>query len=540
MVVMIAERAPMVHSPRQRRRAKTYPSLALLALLVACQSSQDQATDGFAQLPGPPVPQDGYGPAPSAQDDEGPPPEAAPAPAPPSDGPPNLLLVTIDTLRVDRMSAYGNPRLTTPTIDELAEEGALFERVYAQRGSTWPSLVSILSSQHPVQHGVRRNGQQLAGDPPTLAHALGERGYRCAAVLTNAAELGWKGFDPLTAVMKEPRDVLATDRAIAWLEEPREQPFFLWVHYVAPHDPYEPPPEHRGFVDPDYQGPVDGSIASNTRLLLGPDPVTEEDRAQLLALYDGELAWTDTQLGRLLDALRAQGQLDHTLVAVSSDHGEELLDRQRYPFHNASIYESTLRLPLALRLPGVVPAGQRLPQPGSSLDIAPTLLELLDAPIPASFEGRSLVPLLQGEPWPAQPVISELEDRILSVRSEGWRLVRNPLGYHPPLVPNGHIKRAGLVIDEVHNQLDIGPIELYDLAADPLEQRDLAAEQPERVEAMTALIRAFTDEHGWQLGGAGPNDPIDPALRARLEALGYVLPPDPEPQPPTTDGPPTE
>jgi arylsulfatase A-like enzyme len=537
VVVMIAERAPMVHSPRQRRRAKTYPSLALLALLVACQSSQDQATDGFAQLPGPPVPQDGYGPAPSAQDDEGPPPEAAPAPAPPSDGPPNLLLVTIDTLRVDRMSAYGNPRLTTPTIDELAEEGALFERVYAQRGSTWPSLVSILSSQHPVQHGVRRNGQQLAGDPPTLAHALGERGYRCAAVLTNAAELGWKGFDPLMAVMKEPRDVQATDRAIAWLEEPREQPFFLWVHYVAPHDPYEPPPEHRGFVDPHYEGPLDGSIASNTRLLFGTAPITDADREQLLALYDGELAWTDAQLGRLLDTLRTQGRLDHTLVAVSSDHGEELLDRQRYLFHNASIYESTLRLPLVLRLPGVVPAGQRHGALSSSLDIAPTLLELLDTPIPSSFEGRSLAPLLRGEPWEVQPVITELEDQILSVRTEDWRFVRNPLGYAPPLVPNGHIQRAGLVIDEVHNQLDIAPGELYAPSDDPLEQRDLAGAHPDAVEEMTRLLRGFTDGYGWSVGGASPMGPIDPALRARLEALGYVLPPDPERSPPTDDPP---
>jgi arylsulfatase A-like enzyme len=443
---------------------------------------------------------------------------------PPAHGRTNLLLVTIDTLRVDRMGAYGNPRDTTPWFDALASEGALFERVYAQRGSTWPSLVSILASQHPVTHGVRHNGQKLQGDPATLAHALGAQGYHCGAVLTNASDLGWQGFDDLRAVMQEPRDVVAADQALQWLEQFGDQPFFLWVHLVAPHDPYQPSPEHMGFVDPGYRGPVDGSVASTTRLLFGEGPVAGDDREQLLALYDGEVAWSDAQLGRLLEDLKGRGLLDHTLVAVSSDHGEELLDRQRYPFHNASIYEGSLRLPLALRLPGAVPPGTRHPELAASLDIAPTLLELLDAPIPDSFEGRSLVPLLQGEPFDAQPVFSELEDAVLSVRTPDWRYVHNPGGHNPALVPNGHIQQAGLSIDGLHNQLDIAPTELYSLIADPLEQRDLAARDPQRVAAMAGLIQAFEQSTGWRLDGAAPAQPLDPELRARLEAMGYVLP----------------
>ncbi len=446
--------------------------------------------------------------------------------AAPAHGRTNLLLVTVDTLRADRMGAYGNPRDTTPWFDALATEGALFERVYAQRGSTWPSLVSILASQQPVSHGVRHNGQALEGDPATLAHALGAQGYRCGAVLTNASDLGWRGFDDLLAVMREPRDEVAAEEALSWLEQFSDQPFFLWVHLVAPHDPYQPSPAHMGFTDPDYRGPVDGSVASTTRLMLAPGPMASDDRDQLLALYDGEVAWSDAQLGRLLQDLKGRGLLDHTLVAVSSDHGEELLDRQRYPFHNASIYEGTLRLPLALRLPGAVPAGVRYPELSASIDIAPTLLELLGAPIPASFQGRSLAPLLRGEPFEVQPVFSEIEDAVLSVRTTGWRYVHNPSGHAPPLVPSGHIQQAGLDIDEVHNQLDIAPAELYRLDSDPLEQRDLAPDDPRRVTAMVELIQAFEQRTGWRLGGAAAAQPLDPALRARLEAMGYVLPED--------------
>ncbi len=436
----------------------------------------------------------------------------------------NLLLVTIDTLRADRMGAYGNPRDTTPSFDALADQGSLFERVYAQRGSTWPSLASILSSQHPVSHGVRRNGQALEGDPATLAHALAASGRRCGAVLTNASELGWGGFHDLFPVMQEPRDVVAADRALAWLDQHGDQPFFLWVHFVAPHDPYQPDAAHRGFVDPSYDGPVDGSIVSTTRLLFEPGPASRADRDQLLALYDGEVAWTDAQLGRLMDRLEDRGLLNNTLVVVSADHGEELLDRQNYAFHNASVYESTLRLPLAMSLPGAIPQGVRYPELAASIDIAPTLLELLDVPAPASFQGRSLGPLLRGEPWPAQPVFTELEDQILSVRTPAWRYVDNPTGHQPPMVPAGHIQQAGLAVDAVDNQLHIAPRELYAVADDPLEQRNIATPDHPQLPAMGQLVRAFSATQGWRVGGAAPPQPLDPELRARLEAMGYVLP----------------
>ncbi len=441
---------------------------------------------------------------------------------------PNLLLITVDTLRADRLGCYGNRRGTSPNMDRLASEGVLFQSAYAQRGSTWPSLVSILSSQHPVRHGVRGNGQRLQNATTGLAQVLGQHGYRSAAVLTNAAELGWRGFDELLPIGVEPRDELASDEALGWLDQHGSQPFFLWIHYVAPHDPYQPPAAHRGFVDRDYRGPVDGSRGSLTRLVFGEDEPTEADRQQLLALYDGEVAWSDAQLGRIIQRLQGGGLLDHTLVVATSDHGEELLDRHRYPFHNASVYESSLRIPLLMRWPGTLPAGVRQGELVSSIDLAPTILELMGLPVPGDYQGSSLAPLLLGSgPAPGLPVISELEDRILSLRTERHRFVFNPWGYLPALIPGSHIEAAGLDPEALTNHLPIGLEELYLLSGDPLEQTDRLAELPQAAERRGA--------RGGPRGaapGGGARTPADPPPWARdpppprraRAALGYVVP----------------
>ncbi len=440
-----------------------------------------------------------------------------------ADEPRDLLLITVDTLRADRMGAYGGEHDATPVFDALARQGALFERAYAQRGSTWPSLVSIMTSLHPTTHGVRANGQPLPGAPTALADLLAARGYRCGAVLTNASELGWSGFEDVLPVMEEPRDVLAADRALEWLELEDDRPFFLWVHFVAPHDPYQPPPEHRRFVAPHYQGYMDGSIPATTRLLFGEAPIEPADRAQLLALYDGEVAWTDAQMGRIVDRLRDGSRLDDTLIVVSADHGEELLDRHRYPFHNASVYEGTLRIPLLFRLPGRVPSGTRHDDLVASLDIAPTVLDLMGFPEPEGFQGRSLRPALEGNELPARAVFSELEDKVLTLRDERERWVWNPGGYSPPLVPSSRIQQAGFDHGRVRNTLPIRTLEHYRTDRDPLEQHDLtvgAAPDP----TVLQRFHAFQSLYGWVLDGAGEPPPMDPALREQLEAMGYVVP----------------
>ena len=449
--------------------------------------------------------------------------------------PPNLVLLTVDTLRADRLGCYGYSRDTSPELDRLAAEGTLFEAAYVQRGSTWPSLTSILTSQHPVTHGVRENGMQLGSGPATLAESLAGRGYATQAVLTNSYQQAWRGFETIVPAEEKPQDQVAADRAIDWLRTGAVEPFFLWVHLVAPHDPYAPPASHDRFGDPGYAGWVDGGSISTTRIMFGLDTPQPADLERLQSLYDGEVAFSDAMIARVLAALEERSFLDNSLVVATSDHGEELLDHHNYFFHHASVYESVLRVPLILWQPGVVPAGRREGAVVQSIDIAPTILELLGVPAPASFDGRSLAPLLRGETLADEPAFAELKDQILTVRTAGHRYVFNPSGAQPPRVPGMQMEFAGATGLEHLNRVPIGIEELYDLSTDPREQTDRVAGHPAALDRLRELIAGFQRDRGWTCGDEVDRqalEGIDPETRRRLEAMGYVIGPAPGPKGP--------
>jgi len=442
----------------------------------------------------------------------------------------NLVLLTVDTLRADRLGCYGYGRDTSPELDRLATEGTVFLEAYAQRGSTWPSLTSILTSQHPVTHGVRENGMPLAAGPATLAEALADRGYATHAVLTNSYQQDWRGFQAVVPAEERPQDQVAADRAIDWIRNGAVEPFFLWVHLVAPHDPYAPPAEYDRFGDRDYQGSMDGGSISTTRVMFGIDEPQPADLARLQSLYDGEVAFSDAMLGRVLRALEERSFLDRSLVVATSDHGEELLDHHDYFFHHASVYEGVLRIPLILWQPGVVPAGRRDANLVQSIDIAPTVLELLGASAPEGFQGRSLAPLLRGDALAAAPAFAEIKDQILTVRTDRHRYVFNPSGVQPPRVPGMQLELAGAAELEHLNRVPIGIEELYDVSADRLEQTDLVASRPPALEELRELAAGFQRDRGWSCGQEVDRqalETIDPETRRRLEAMGYVIGPPP-------------
>ncbi len=452
--------------------------------------------------------------------------------------PTNLVLLTVDTLRADRLGCYGYSRDTSPELDRLAAEGTLFEAAYVQRGSTWPSLTSILTSQHPVTHGVRENGMPLGSGPATLAESLLGRGYSTHAVLTNSYQQAWRGFESVVPVEEKPQDQVAADRAIDWLRTGAVEPFFLWIHMVAPHDPYAPPADHDRFGDPGYGGRVDGGSISTTRIMFGLDTPQPADLERLQSLYDGEVAFSDAMIARVLGALEERSFLDHSLVVATSDHGEELLDHHDYFFHHASVYEGVLRVPLILWQPGVVPAGRREGTVVQSIDIAPTVLELLDVPVPTGFDGRSLAPLLRGETLAAEPAFSELKDQILTVRTAGHRYVFNPSGAQPSRVPGMQMELAGAAGLEHLNRVPIGIEELYDLSTDPREQTDLVAAHPVALDKLRGLIAGFQRDRGWTCGAEVDRqalEGIDPETRRRLEEMGYVIGPAPGPAGPAAD-----
>ena len=417
---------------------------------------------------------------------------AAREPAPVAAFPQHVVVVTIDTLRADRLGCYGNREVATPNLDRLAREGAIAPDANVPTPITRPSHVSIFTGLYPAQHGIRDNiSRALAPDVPTLAEAYKAAGFETAGfvssiVLSRQSGLG-RGFDTFSDqfelgpdahdearfldILEKRGDVAVAD-AIAWLERHASARTFAWVHLYDPHAPYAPPE---------------------------PYASRYADRP-----YDGEVAWSDELVGRLDAALARLGIRDRTLVAVTADHGEALGEHGEL-VHGFFLYEATLRVPLLMRGPGIRP-GTRIPVVARSVDLFPTLLELSGVPAPKNrrvLAGRSLAAAMRGgnRALDEAPAFAEsLTPRIhygwsdlRSVRDGRWKFVLAP---RP---------------------------ELYDLARDPGERHDLAADEPARARALRAALeqQLRSEESALSAGASRPGDvPLD--LVERLGALGYV------------------
>jgi len=435
---------------------------------------------------------------------------AAAACARSADERPSAVLVVFDTTRFDHTSLADYARETTPRLRELAVEGASFRVAYAPTSTTGPTHATLFTGLSPLRHGVTKNGAPLPPAATTLAERLRAAGYRTAGFASSFVisrrfgfDQGFGDFDDaferststFTPEFWEGLEIEGgfdrrgdetTRRALRWLESNgRRGPFFLFVHYFDPHAPYAPPADYEGRFAP---GPEAGALARD------------------VARYDEEIAFTDAQLGELLDGLGRLGLAERTVVAVTADHGEGLMDHGHME-HGVHVYEEQVRVPLLIRWPGRIAAGLRFDEPVALLDLAPTLGELLELPAPdAGFEGRSLAPALLGRET-LRPAPVFLYRRHFSGERRGDQFVKGEkLG-----VREGRFK----YIDGPEE----GTRELFDLEADPGERRNLVAEQPETAAALGALVE------GWRAGRSGPaNQPlqISPEERRRLEALGYT------------------
>jgi arylsulfatase A-like enzyme/Flp pilus assembly protein TadD len=391
---------------------------------------------------------------------------------------PSVLLVTIDTLRADHVGAYGSPRAKTPTLDALAARGVRFERASATVPLTLPSHTSILTGLYPPHHGVRHNAIFRAGpELETLAERFRAAGYATGAVLGAAVldrEFGLdQGFDVYDDAIPEHRSGGSgfhertarevSDAALAFLAEQRG-PVFLWLHYYDPHTAYRPPPKFLAEAGGDT--------------------------------YAGEIAYVDAELGRVIEALRASGRLDDTLVSVTADHGEGLGEHGEAT-HTYLVYESVLHVPWIVSGPGV-PAGRTVARVVSNAAVAPTLLELAAlSPLP-NADAPSAVPLWQPDaPQSGGVAYAESLAGQLDFGSAPIYALR----------------------DGSDKLIDAGARELYDLAADPRELRDRSREDGARAERLAAQLGALRAGER-----ALARSEIDPALRAQIEALGYVVP----------------
>ena len=347
--------------------------------------------------------------------------------------PPNLLLVTLDTVRADRVSHLGGRPGVTPALDALAARGVTFTEAWAPRGQTWPALASLWTGRSPLSHGVRENGFALAPSVTTVADLARHAGRRTGAFLSNACEAwGADRFETLRCSqapgelegdqsrLQHAWDRRSVDRALAWLDG-SDAPFVAWVHLYDAHKPWPTVDGLRErWLDPAYTGPwraAPGEVASGHRMpfhdrvdaaaLAGRAP-EGEDLAAVLAYYDAGLSSVDRELQRLLDGLDARGLSENTLVVVTADHGEELFDTNAYPYHGAGLSRSVLRVPLVFawavrddkRGAGELARGRVVEMPVELADVAPTLLELLDLPRTPGLEAESFVGWLRPEAAP--------------------------------------------------------------------------------------------------------------------------------------------
>jgi len=424
----------------------------------------------------------------------------------------NVLLVTVDTLRADHLHAYGYSRPTSPHVDALAARGLLYRRAETVQSATWPALTTLQTSLYPSAHGVVENGHDLREGVPTLAQLLRSRGYSTSAFLANMKRARHPGFSRLSVSGDGPQhleDVEVADLAIEQLRLVRHRPFFLWLHLISPHASYDPPPPwDTAFTRPGASS-VSGSIEELVRIRSAHRPLAPADVEHLVGLYDGDVAFADIQVGRVLEALRELGLERSTLVVFTADHGEDLYEHNAYPFHSPSMYSSSLHVPLVLSLPGVLPEGATTDQLASLVDVAPTVLGLLDLPIPPSFQGRNLLP---GGDVPKDPVrrrlFSETGGRIHGVRAPGFRLVLNP-GGEPPGAPGG--------------AYPIAPLELYSLASDPREQTNLAGKDREVARGLLQDLARWKARDLPETVPTASDQPIDPQTREELRALGYLV-----------------
>lgn len=410
----------------------------------------------------------------------------------------NVLLIAIDTLRADHLSCYGYPRDTSPHLDALAGEGVLLEQAFANGVPTMPSFTTLYTGQHPLTHQVVSHGGQalLHPDSPCLTRELQRGGFRTAAVDNLVSLRPWFawGYDEYLDWSNRVSGRMylnaeqVNELALPWLRRQGDRPFFLMVHYWDPHMVYNPPSRLRGRY---YQGdPTADHFDSLLALRKSPlgelwsdlwlTPLARKlfdgreirDAEYVVALYDACIRQADEATGALLAALAEAGLAEDTLVMVLGDHGE-MLYRHGIFFDHHGLYDANLRIPCLVRWPGRLPAGRRESRQVHMMDVAPTLLQAAGLPQPSGMEGRSFLPALQGdESWPgAERLIAEecTWQAKWCLRRDGYKLIlaREPDLYGRP------------------------PRELYDLAADPDEMHNLAADQPR-------LVRRLEDElEGW-------------------------------------------
>jgi arylsulfatase A-like enzyme len=413
---------------------------------------------------------------------------------------PSVILILVDTLRRDHLGAYGYHRPTSPNIDGLAADAVLFTRCSSQAPWTTPSVASMLTSLPPSGLDIHNVPNGLKDEFLLLPEILQEHGYATGAVVSHDF-LGsrWnfdQGFDDFDEDLAQGHAFVSspqvTDRAIAFVDRHKNEPFFLLAHYFDPHHLYQ---EHEGFrftEELDYRGELSSQTPLRRLNRMAAGEIAPPDLEYLVALYDSEIAFTDHHIGRLLSHLRTAGLYERALIVFTADHGEEFLDHGSFG-HTTTLYEELIGVPLLVKIPGAE-GGRVAGENVGLVDLMPTILDVAGIRPPEGLTGRSLV--AGGE-----------EERPVIVFSETSRReeLRGAIGPELKLIYD--LRRGGE--------------QLFDLKADPLEREDLAGSGPPEAADLAAALEGWLRRY--PPGEGQPRMvPLDDSDRDRLRALGYV------------------
>ena len=458
-----------------------------------------------------------------------------------ADPPQGVILIVGDTLRRDHLDVYGYSRPTAPALSRMAAEGVLFQDTQSQASWTKVSVPSILTSLYPTTHGIVDIPDRMPASAVTIAEAFRQAGYATWATASVAFSGQMSNLHQGVEVLHERASVPEggsktarpfSDRLLSWLEAHREVPFFVFLHVMDPHSPWEPrPPYNTLWADPagreEYLKQVDqvrefikdGNMRGRGMPTRGEMEEAGVEIDPYVAYehdwYDGSIRGMDAEIGRLMEKLSQLGLARKTLVAFISDHGEEFLEHGQH-WHGNSVYGEMTNVPLILHWPGTLPAGKVVEETVQSIDLMPTLLELSGISPPEASQGRSLVPLLveeSPEPWQSRPAFSErvrqgnrvanadTEVDSFAIVTDGWKLIHN-------------VKKPD----------DFPEYELFDHSHDPLNLKDVAQENPEVVERLSQQLEQW---HEQALAARLPSD--DEATSSmsvkeleRLRSLGYI------------------
>ena len=486
-----------------RRRSAQAILSVLLAGLVGCEKPAADTEPGEAAPPGPT---------------------------------PNIILLMIDTLRADVIGVYGHARGITPTVDSIAADGVVFDRLIAQAPWTQPSIASLFCSRYAGVHKVVNYRQAFRatfeGEEKvvvfddsfeTLAESLQARGYATAAFVANPYILreygfaqGFDHFDSSFAKNTTPGNVV-NEAAVAWLEQrDLQQPFFVFLHYMDVHGPYSAAPHFlTPLLDAVESRPdkhrLSEKESKELKYLRNLPKVYQSDRKRHMRLYPYREYWAaryeagvravDHFVGELRARLTEMGLWDRAYVIVTSDHGEALCEHGLWE-HGWSVHHTDLQVPLILRWPGVLPGGKRVRHILRLIDLMPTILDQLRLAKPDGVQGFSLSPYIAGRP-PSRPVIAFAEAVKLGAEQKAvyvgnWKLMVTP-----------STRRR----------------QLYNIADDPLEQNDLAAQAQGRLEQLTRILTEQVSLNARIAEGFEPNAAdLTPEQRERLKSLGYIQP----------------